>query len=94
MKNVKELDIIEMDMVAGGNDPDLSQFIIFPWDEVVEFLKDYVRYFKDLDATYERALRFIEHTIDNPLSYQFTWFQDANEIRKCFTELWNTYGTW
>ena len=29
MKNVKELDIIEMDMVAGGNDPDLSQFIIF-----------------------------------------------------------------
>ena len=94
MKNVKELNIIEMDKVAGGSSPDPSEYTVFPWEEVVERLKGYVWYFKNLNSTYERALRFINHTIDEPLIYKFTWRQDPNAIRNCFTELWNTFGTW
>lgn len=30
MKNIKELSIIELDKIAGGNDPDPSQFYVLP----------------------------------------------------------------
>lgn len=94
MKSVKELNLIEMDKIAGGNDPDPSQFYVFPWNEVVDRLKGYVWYFKNLNATYERALRFINHTIDESEIYKYTWNQDENAIRNCFRDLWNTFGTW
>ena len=94
MKNIKELSIIEIDKIAGGNDPDPSQFYVLPWNEVVERLKGYVWYFKNLNATYERALRFINHTIDESDIYKYTWHQDEDAIRNCFRDLWNTFGTW
>ena len=81
MKNIKELSIIELDKIAGGNDPDPSQFYVLPWNEVVERLKGYVWYFKNLNATYERALQFINHTIDESVIYKYTWHQDEDAIR-------------
>ena len=46
MTDYKDLIIEDIGKVSGGSAPDPSQLRQWPWEEVVEKIKDYVRWYK------------------------------------------------
>ena len=93
MTDINDLTLEEIGKVSGGNAPDPSQLRQWPWEEVVEKLKDYVRWFKHRGDSYERGWQTIQHCIDNALVYPFVWGQDEVAIENTYRHLWDTWET-
>lgn len=94
MTDYKDLNIEDIGKVAGGSAPDPSELRKWPWEEVVEKIKDYVRWYKHLGYTYDKGLAMIRHYLGNTLAYPFFWGYDDADIERTFRHLWDTFESW